>query len=174
MPFTPYHFGPALLAGVLLFPFFDLVAMLVACVVLDIEPILVLFLRLGGPLHGISHTYLVATIVSLIVTGILWLLRKPISSIVEVFGVVQEPKKLRILVASLFGTYSHVFMDSFIYPEMNPLFPLIGNPFLGLIATSVIYQFCLYCGLIGVALYFVRFWLLKREQDDDGITDPFE
>ena len=132
MPFTPYHFGPALLAGVLLFPFFDFVAMMVACIVLDIEPILVLFLRLGGPLHGISHTYLVATIVSFLVTSLLWLLRRPIGSIVELFGVVQEPKILRILAASLFGTYTHVFMDSFIYVEMNPLFPILGNPFLGL------------------------------------------
>jgi hypothetical protein len=56
----------------------------------------------------------VATIVSILVSGVLWLLREPIASIVSMFGVVQEPKKSRILVASLFGTYSHVFMDSFI------------------------------------------------------------
>ena len=172
MPFTPYHFGPALLAGVLLFPFFDLTAMMIASVILDIEPILVLFLGLGGPLHGISHTYLVATLVAILVTGILWLLRGPVTSIVSMFGVVQEPKKSRIFVASLFGTYTHVFMDSFIYWEMNPFFPILGNPLLGLIATGVIYQFCLYCGIIGVLLYFVRFCILKKGPDTD-IVDPF-
>ncbi len=172
MPFTPYHFGPALLAGVLLFPFFDFVAMMIASVILDIEPILVLFLGLGGPLHGISHTYLVATLVSVLVTGILWLLRGPIASIVSLLEVVQEPKKIRIFVASLFGTYTHVFMDSFIYWEMNPFFPLLGNPFLGLIATGVIYQFCLYCGIFGVLLYFVRFCILKKDPVD-SLESPF-
>jgi membrane-bound metal-dependent hydrolase YbcI (DUF457 family) len=88
------------------------------------------------------------------------------------FGVVQESKKSRILVASLFGTYTHVFMDSFIYWEMNPLFPILGNPFLGLIATGVIYQFCLYCEIIGVLLYFVRFCIMKKEPDT-GLADPF-
>ncbi|UCE10702.1 MAG: hypothetical protein JSW61_01860 [Candidatus Thorarchaeota archaeon] len=172
MPFTPFHFGPALLAGVILFPFFDLAAMLICCVILDIEPILVLFLNLEGHLHGISHTYFVAAMVSILVSGVLWLLREPIASIVSIFGVIQEPKKSRILVASLFGTYSHVFMDSFIYWEMNPFYPILGNPFLGLIATGVIYQFCLYCGIIGVLLYSVRFCIMKKEPDTD-IVDPF-
>lgn len=172
MPFTPYHFGPALLAGVLLFPYFDLVAILVACVILDIEPMLVLFLNLGGPLHGISHTYLVATVVSFLVAGVLWLLRNPIVSVAEVFGVIQEPKKERILAACLFGTYSHVLMDSFLYGEMNPFYPILGNPFLGLISSPFIHQFCLYCGLIGIVLYFVRFWILKKETGVQD-TDPF-
>lgn len=172
MPFTPYHFGPALLAGVILFPFFDLAAMLIACVILDIEPMLVLFLGLGGPLHGISHTYLVATVVSIVVTGVLWLLREPIKSIMSTFGVVQEPKKVSIFIASLFGTYSHVFMDSFLYSEMNPLFPILGNPFLGLIAMGVIYQFCLYCGIIGAMLYFIRFCIMNKAPDV-SIESPF-
>ena len=162
MPFTPYHFGPALLAGVVLFPFFDFVAIMVCCVILDIEPILVLFLGLGGPLHGISHTYLIATIVAIIASAVLWFLRNPISSFVSLFGIEQEPKKIRILIASFFGTYSHVFMDSFIYSEMHPFYPLLGNPFLGLIATGLIYQFCLICGAVGIALYFVRFCVFQK------------
>jgi len=173
MPFTPYHFGPALLAGVILFPFFDLAAMLIACVILDIEPMLILFLGLGGPLHGISHTYLAATVVAVVVSGVLWLLREPIKSVMSAFGVVQEPKKVSIFIASLFGTYSHVFMDSFIYSEMSPFFPFLGNPFLGLIAVVAIYQFCLYCGVIGIVLYFVRFLILTKDQDI-GIATPFE
>lgn len=172
MPFTPYHLGPALLAGVALFPFIDIVAVLVASVVLDIEPMLVLFLNLGGPLHGLSHTYLAATLVSFAVTGVLWLFRNVITAVVSLFGVVQEPKKLGILAATLFGTYSHVLLDSFLYAEMNPFFPVPGNPFLGLVASAAIYQFCLYCGAIGALLYIVRFCVLKRASRVESI-DPF-
>lgn len=173
MPFTPYHFGPALLAGVILFSFFDLAAILVGCVILDIEPMLVLFLNLGGPLHGISHTYLVATLVSFGITGVLWLLRNPIKSLMSAFAVVQEPSKIRILAGSLFGTYSHVFLDSFLYSEMNPLYPLLGNPFLGLISSAAVYQFCVYCGIAGILLYFVRFCILKKDTNE-VIVDPFQ
>jgi hypothetical protein len=172
MPFTPYHLGPALLAGVALFPFIDFVAVLVASVVLDIEPMFVLFLNLGGPLHGLSHTYLIATLVSCAMTGVLWFLRDEITAIASIFGVVQEPTKLGILAASLFGTYSHVFLDSFLYAEMNPFFPVLGNPFLGLVASAAIYQFCLYCGAIGALLYIVRFCVLKRGPRVQSI-DPF-
>lgn len=172
MPFTPYHLGPALLAGVLLFPLFNLVAVLVGSVILDIEPMLVLFLGLGGPLHGISHTYLVATLVSVIVTGVLWVFREPIKSVSSVFGVVQEPRKISIFIGSIFGTYSHVFLDSFLYPEMNPFFPLLGNPSLGLFGLTLVYDFCLYCGIIGLALYVVRFFIIGKKQNAN-MTDPF-
>ncbi len=137
---------------------------MICSVILDIEPFLVLFLGLGGPLHGIAHTYLVATIVAIVVSGVLWILRTPISALVSLFGIEQEPKKYRILAASLFGTYSHIFMDSFIYYEMNPFFPILGNPFLGLFASSVIYQFCTFCGLLGAMLFFVRFCILTKKE----------
>lgn len=172
MPFTPYHLGPALLAGVALFPFIDFVAILVASVILDIEPMLVLFLNLSGPLHGVSHTYLAATLVSFAITGVFWLFRNELTAIASLFGVVQEPRKLGLLAASLFGTYSHVFLDSFLYAEMNPFFPVLGNPFLGLITSAAIYQFCLYCGAIGALLYIVRFCVLKRAPRG-GRIDPF-
>ncbi len=173
MPFTPFHFGPALLTGVLLFPFIDLVAIMVSSVILDIEPFLVLFLRLQAPLHGLSHTYLVATIVAILTAGVLWLLRTPITDIASMFGVTQEPSKQGIFLACLFGTYSHVLMDSFIYAEMNPFFPIVGNPFLGLVAVAVIYQFCLYSGIVGFLLYFIRFYIIGKRPGSD-VVDPFQ
>jgi hypothetical protein len=164
LPFTPFHFGPVLLAGVILFPFFDIAAIMISSVILDVEPLLIIIFDLGGPLHGIFHTYLLATVVAFIVSIVLWLLRNPISSVVSIFGIKQEPKKHRILLASIFGTYSHVFMDSFLYPEMNPFFPLLGNPFLGLIASSLIYQFCTICGIIGIIIYLGRFCRMSSKE----------
>ncbi|MFW9954616.1 MAG: hypothetical protein ACFFD3_08690, partial [Candidatus Thorarchaeota archaeon] len=165
MPLTPYHFGPTLLAGVVLFPFIDLVAILIGSVILDIEPVLVLFLHLGGPLHGVSHTYLVATIVSVILAGVIWFLRNPMKSIMSAFGVIAEPRKSSILAGSFLGTYSHIFLDGFLYAEMNPFYPVLGNPFLGLISLGIVQQLCLYSGLIGIVLYFVRFCIMRKGAD---------
>ena len=165
MPFTPYHFGPGLLFGVVLFPFLDFSTMIVASIILDFEPLIILALGTGQPLHGIMHTYLVATLVAMLVSAIIWLLRGPLYQFISLFGIDQEASKLRIAVSCLIGTNSHVLLDSFIYPEMNPFFPIMGNPFLGLISTAAIYQFCLICGIAGIIVYVLRF-MIKRSNNE--------
>ncbi|MEM2141949.1 MAG: hypothetical protein QXQ81_01655, partial [Candidatus Thorarchaeota archaeon] len=47
-------------------------------------------------------------------------------------------------------TCSHVLLDSFLYPEMNPLFPILGNPFLGMVSHYSLYVYCTYLGLAGL------------------------
>ena len=64
VPFTPFHLGPGLLFGLLLFSYVDLPTFLVASVAVDIEPLLVLSLNLRYPLHGYLHTFLGRTIVA--------------------------------------------------------------------------------------------------------------
>jgi len=64
MPFTLFHLGPGLLFGLLLFSYVDPPAFLVASVVIDIEPFLVLSLNLDYPVHGYLHTFLGGTIVA--------------------------------------------------------------------------------------------------------------
>lgn len=34
-----------------------------------------------------------------------------------------------LLTGAFIGTYSHIILDMLLYREMNPLFPLNGNPF---------------------------------------------
>ena len=170
MPFTPYHLGPALLMGVIFFPFIDIIAILVGSIILDIEPFLILTIGSGQPLHGISHTYLVATIVALLTTGIIWALRGPLYEILSIFRINQEPSIKKIGMSSILGTYSHVLMDSFLYPEMNPLFPILGNPFLGLVSAALIYQFCFYCGIAGLFVYLIRFILHSSTTEETGLV----
>jgi hypothetical protein len=156
MPFTPYHFGPGLLLGLVLFPFIDIPTMIVASVILDFEPLAVIFLNLPSPLHGFFHTYLGATIVAIILSLTIWPMRGSLNKIVSIFGLHQESSFRHILPASLIGVYSHVFLDSFIYSEMNPFFPLIGNPFIGILMVSDVYNCCIYFGLLGLGVYIFR------------------
>ena len=44
MLFTPYHFGPGLLIGLVFLSFIDIPTFLTANLIVDIEPFLVLFL----------------------------------------------------------------------------------------------------------------------------------
>ncbi|MFX1482813.1 MAG: hypothetical protein ACFFCP_06440 [Promethearchaeota archaeon] len=165
MPFTPYHFGPALLLGVLLFPFTDLATIVIASVVLDLEPLAVIFLNLSLPLHGFFHTYLGASIAASVLSVFVYPFRTYLNKIASLFGLHQNSSLRHIMAASFVGTYSHVFLDSFLYAEMNPFFPIIGNPLLGLLSSGDVYMFCVIAGLIGFLGYVLRAIIRPRMSD---------
>ncbi len=156
MPFTPYHFGPAFLLGVVVFPVLDIAALMISSVVLDLEPLAVLMFGLPGPLHGNLHTFLGATIVAILTACVIWVIRTPLQQLLSLFALSHDTTFNSVLMASVIGTYSHVLLDSFLYAEMNPFFPMLGNSLLGLIQAPTIYQFCVYCMAFGLVVYALR------------------
>ena len=119
MPFTPYHLGPALLFGALLFPIVDIAALFLSSVLVDVESLYVIMFAPGLPYHGILHAYIGATGIAILNAVIVWCLRDWIHQILAIFKIDQNTSFIRIFGTSLLGTYSHIFLDSFLYPEMN-------------------------------------------------------
>jgi len=156
MPLTPYHFGPGLLLGVVLFPFLDFSTVMIASVILDIEPLAVLMFNLPYAIHGFFHTYLGATIVACLLSIVIYPLRGYLNKLVSIFGLHQESSFRHIFPASIVGTFSHILLDSLLYPEMNPFYPLIGNPFVGIFQFTFVYNTCVFLGLQGFGVYVVR------------------
>ncbi|MGY5864614.1 MAG: hypothetical protein RTV41_08410 [Candidatus Thorarchaeota archaeon] len=171
MPFTPYHFGPAFLLGILLFPFVDLATIMMAGVIIDLEPIAVLFLNLPYPVHGFFHTYLGASIAALALSAVVYPFRTHLNKLVSLFGLHQNSSFQHIIAAGFVGTYSHVFLDSLLYTEMNPFFPIMGNPFLGLFLIEAVYTFCVIVGLVGFGVYVLRVIFTPRFLD--SADEPF-
>jgi len=163
MPFTPFHWGPALLIGMLLFPIFDLPALFVSSVILDLEGLSVITFHLSLPLHGFFHSYLGASILGFLAATIVYYLYRWLSKITRLFKLEQKSSFKRILYTSLFGVYFHVFLDSFLYWEMNPFYPMYGNPFLGLISAYEIYWFSMISFPLGLALYAYRLFVAFRK-----------
>jgi len=63
------------------------------------------------------------------------------------------------IVAGVIGGVSHVFLDSLLYPEMNPYWPpAAGNDLAGIVSSEAVYGFCALTGLFGAL-----FWLLLRD-----------
>jgi membrane-bound metal-dependent hydrolase YbcI (DUF457 family) len=172
MPFTPYHFGPALLIGVFLFPFVDIATVMIASVVLDLEPLAVILFDLPIPLHAFFHTYLGATIGGVGVSICVYPFRKYLNEFVALFGLRQESSFRQILPAGFIGTYSHVLLDSFLYAEMNPFFPFLGNPFVGVLTFGFVYNLCLILGVVGFFVYLLRVLLNYKVERIEG--DPFD
>lgn len=156
MPFTPFHLGPALVIGLLLFSLFDLPTLLVSSVIVDIEPFLVLLFKLDYPTHGFFHSHLGGTIMAVAVALTMFAVRKGIQRIMSTFKLQQNSSFTKISFTSLFGVYSHIFLDSPLYQEIKPFYPLDFNPMYRTISASSIYLLCILSFLAGFILYVYR------------------
>jgi membrane-bound metal-dependent hydrolase YbcI (DUF457 family) len=164
MPFTPFHLGPGLLLGLLLLSYIDLPTFLLASVVVDVEPFLVLYFNLQYPLHGFLHTFLGGTLIAFLIAAVMSRLRNALSSLISFFGIKQKPTFRGILLASLFGVYSHVFLDSFLYQDIRPFYPFDLNPLLSqsLFISFEIYGLCVLSFIGGVVVYVIKLYSWRR------------
>ncbi|MFX1565062.1 MAG: hypothetical protein ACFFCH_03630 [Promethearchaeota archaeon] len=161
MPFTPFHLGPGLLIGLLLYPYLFIPSILLGSIIVDLEPLT--FLILGLPVqHLFFHTFLGATILALVGVAVIFLLRGFFDKVMRFFLLPQPTSPLNITVATLIGAYSHIILDAFLYPEMQPFWPFLGNPFLGLVSSSTIYLFCIICFAIAIPVYIIQIWRVKH------------
>jgi hypothetical protein len=173
VPFTAFHLGPALLIGVVLFPLFDLAALLICSVIVDLEPFYVILFAQGLPLHGFFHTFMGGTIVAIVVSFILWVVRGLVQEILMVFKIEQKSSFIRILYTSLFSVNFHILLDSIFHADLQPFYPLIFNPFYGLISQDIINQICTVCMILGLTIYVHRFIVRGMKKEPKGITEPF-
>lgn len=155
MPFTPVHMGPGMLVKSLLQGSFSLMVFGWAQVVMDIQP-LVVILTGEGHLHGFSHTYVGAALLTVVaaVTGKylsevgLWLLRIPGYEQVKIAWTVA-------FLSAFIGTFSHVAIDSIMHSDIAPYYPISAkNHLLGITPIETLHKLCIYSGLLGAILYF--------------------
>ena len=157
MPFTPLHLGPALAVGLPLRKMIHLPTFLMANVVLDVEPLLVLYFGLNYPLHGYLHTFLAAVAVGLMLGLIMFRFEQPLKG-VYVKTQLETNKTLPLkafLIAGVSGTTLHVLLDALLYSEMQPFFPFSTNPLLNFHVSSLsVYLLCFWLGIFGALYYF--------------------
>ena len=156
MPVTPFHLGPVLLLGILLFPALYLPGLLLGSVIPDVEAFLYVFHGIGSHSHGIMHTYLGGTMVGILLGLVLYSLRGPVNRIMSSVRMGQVSSRGNIIASSVFGVYTHVFLDSFMYMDIEPLFPLKANPFYGMLSWGDIYIFCAITFILGFFAYMYK------------------
>ena len=59
--------------------------------------------------------------------------------------------------AGVVGTILHVLLDSPLYHDIKPLYPLLTNPFYDPELTVLIYELCVFLGVIGFLCYLIMF-----------------
>ncbi len=161
MPLTPFHLGPALLFGLILFRYVNLPSFLAANVIVDLEPFFVLVLGLDYPLHGFFHSFLGGSLVALVLFFVMVKVNPRIQEVMGYFGLRQDGSVRSIGIACFFGVYFHILLDCFLYTDIMPFYPLDANPVYGLFSGSEVYMFCIMSFVLGGVIYGWR--LLKKK-----------
>ena len=163
MPLSPFHLGPAILLGLIILRYVDLPTLIIANVIIDIEPMFILLFNLDFTHHQFLHTFLGGTLVVFTLTWIMKKVRIKFSPLLSFFKIEQKASLKSILVAASSGIYMHILLDSRIYMDIRPFYPLEVNPFLNGILSSVIdvYMFCIWSFIGGIIVYTIRLVMLK-------------
>lgn len=143
MPVTPYHFGPALVVKGVLKTRFCLIAFAISQIIIDLESAYHL-MNQNYPVHRFLHSYLGATIAALVTI-----------LITRYFGKFFKLNLSRkaIIIASFFGGYSHVILDSIMHQDMRPFFPTSEtNILLQIIDLPTLHGLCFYSGILGLVI----------------------
>jgi hypothetical protein len=162
MPFTPFHFGPSATVGIPLNKNIDVFVFILANAVIDIEPLIVMIYKLNYPLHGYAHTFIGATILGAIWGITAWIFHVPIKWIVQdVLKFPFTPSKSKMVSSGILGACFHVLLDSPLYSDIEPFYPLLANPMYGLIDHFAMYTLCTFFFIPAVILYMYQ---IKRNK----------
>jgi membrane-bound metal-dependent hydrolase YbcI (DUF457 family) len=155
MPFTPFHLGPALGLGLPFRRYVHVPTFIVASVILDVEPFLVLQYGLNYPLHGYLHTFLLSILVGLLLGYAAFILERFVQPVYKVL-LLESSGSLNLksfLLSGALGTVLHVLLDSPLYAEIQPFYPLTTNPLYNPALSTEVYSLCVWLGIFGIIWY---------------------
>lgn len=157
MPLTPFHLGPVALISLVFQRQVNLPVILIASIILDLEPLSVLLFGLNYSLHGFFHTLLGGSIVAGAIALAACRLRELIKEIEKSIKIPHHSDNKSLILASFLGVYSHIALDSFLYTDIKPFFPSSFNPlYRGLSASAEVYTACMVSFLLALPLYIYR------------------
>lgn len=162
MPFTTYHLASGLLVGFFLRKRIDWLTLIVTTTLLvDVEPILVFMgLLRDYPVHGYLHTYLASISMGVISGFALYLARGLLSPLNRIFHLSERTYGLISYISGgVLGWFLHVLMDTPLYIDIKPLYPLTVNPLyspLNVRVLEILYDIILICGFMTYAIHFYK------------------
>ncbi len=161
MPFTLLHLGPALILGYLLRFRVHWPTLIIASVIIDLEPLVVILLNLSDyPHHGYLHTFASAIFLGSLVGVVMWLIRDYFSKLFNLLALTESVSYSisDYVVAGFSGWFLHVLLDSPLYPDIRPFYPLGVNPLYYPDMSEEIIKLSMYLTLVGVIIYLRHFY----------------
>jgi hypothetical protein len=153
MPFTPFHIGPAVLFGVVLFRRLDFPTVLVASVIVDLRATLIFVGAFSGRLHGPLHTFVGGTALALGCAIGVYSVSPALNRLCAPLGLAQSRTWRTIVPAALGGVWVHIVLDAILYTDIQPFVPAAINPLYGLLSVGTVYGLCIVAFGAGVSLW---------------------
>jgi len=153
MPITPLHFGINGTISSISPSKIDTISCILANVLLDIQPFLVIFFDINIPLHGISHTLIFAIPACALFFTLYGLLIKKIFH-------AKKPLSAFIL-GGVIGGILHITLDSFYHKDVYPFYPFSNMNFATLDSAVETSLFCLIGYITFIIALIIRFYLKK-------------
>jgi len=158
MPLTPFHLGPTLLLGVLLYRWLDLPTLLAGSVIVDVRAALIVFGPFDGPVHGILTTFAGGTIIALVTGAAVLVLPQSVQSVLNYTRLADTTSASASFGAAIVGVYSHIVLDSLLYTDTHPFYPSAWNPFfIDGVRFIPVYGGCALAGVLGLSMFAVRY-----------------
>lgn len=157
MPFTPFHFGPGAVIHSLAPEQVSFIAFCSANVLIDIEPLYYMVTK-QYPLHRFFHTYIGATIIT-VVTALILLAALKLSSRIKLPNLFewQSLNARPIWLGAAVGSYSHIVLDSVMHADIVPLSPFSEvNALYQFIPLGKLHLFCLFAALAALVILGIR------------------
>ncbi|WMW26327.1 hypothetical protein RE474_06340 [Methanolobus sediminis] len=129
---------------------------MIGSIIIDVRATYCLFAGCR-PLHGPLHTFLAATIVGLLLAWLIYSQRTWLQKVSDILRVEQSYSFNSIIIGSIIGTWSHVILDSPLYTDITPLWPLSANPLLWILSSGTIYALCAVSFLPAIAIFIHRY-----------------
>jgi len=153
MPFTPYHFGPSTLVGLVFRKYIDLSVFVLVNVVVDVEVLVITLFKLGGPPHRYFHTLLIGTVVGA-GFGVLAYAAKPFFNwAMRLLKVPYQTGFLKMIASGILGVWLHVIIDAIYHWQLWIFWPSRTNPLYHLIGRGQIKAICVACFFAAFILY---------------------
>ncbi|MBI5189362.1 MAG: hydrolase [Nitrospirae bacterium] len=153
MPFTPFHFGPAACLSLPLRKRIDVPVFILANVVVDLEPLTVMTFGLDYPLHGYVHTLMFGGLIGALFGAGAFSLRTQLIKLMGLFALPYRPSIGGMILSGVLGIWFHILLDSPLYADIRPLYPLTYNPVYGLVSGSTVYVFCAVSFVPAIMIY---------------------
>lgn len=118
---------------------------------------LVVFGPLEPPIHGILTTFVGGIFIAILVTAVIASLPNSIDRWLDHGQLTDGASRGAIFAGSILGVYSHVILDSILYTDACPFYPIAWNPFFvdGMKFIPV-YVGCTLAGILGIIALAVK------------------
>ncbi len=156
-PFTIFHLGPAIILGYPIKSTIHWPTLIITSLIVDVEPLLVIIFGLTYPLHGYLHTFIAGVVLGSLLGILMWLFKDLNNLFKTLLLVTKDEYPLSsYVIAGITGWELHVLLDSPLYSDIRPLYPLTTNPLYNPSMNLLINKLCIYLTIIGITIYLIH------------------